>query len=248
MRKLVQAEIYRLLHSGGYMRIMLLTALVMAILPIVTDFSLLDKTLAETMETFLMGSNMFIIYLPVVSVLFVTAGYMKKTAYYEVMAGNKTSHIIGSKLLVDGIGIGTVCFVLATGLEAVVVIKNGSGGVTELPARMLLFFVICIHVTLLTVLIGMAVKHFAAAVFLFLRLQLLDMMPAFLVPVLVEKCNLSTEAAERILRCTLTQQLADVFRTDISGEIVITTVASLVIEVAFWYGIVYWTMKKKMYR
>ena len=148
---------------------------------------------------------------------------MKKTAYYEVMAGNKISDIIGSKVLVDGIGIGTVCFVLATGLEAIVVIKNGTGGVTALPVRALLFLVICLHVTLMTVLVGMAVKHFAAAAVLFLRLQFMDMMSAFIVPLLAEKCNLNTEITERILRCTLTQQLADVFRTEISGEIVIIT-------------------------
>ncbi len=248
MCKLIRAEIYRLLHSGGYMRVMLLTALVMAMLPLLTDFSLMDKTLAETLETFLMCSNMFIIYLPIVIVFFVTAGYMKKTAYYEVMAGNKIGHIIGSKVLVDGIGIGMVCFVMAIGLEVVVVVRNGTGGVTGLPARVLLFLVICLHVTLMTVLVGMVIKHFAAAAVLFLRLQFLDMMSAFLVPVLTEKCNLSTETTERILRCTLTQQIMDVFRADISAELVIITVVSFVVEVAFWYGIVYWTMKKRMYR
>ena len=248
MCKLIRAEMYRLCHSGGYVRVMLLTALVMAILPLVTDDSLLDKTLAESSETFLMCSNMFIVYLPIVIVFFVTAGYMKKTAYYEVMSGNKISHIIGSKVLVDGIGSGIVCFILATGLEAVVVVKNGDGGVTDLPVRVLLFLVICLHVTLLTVLVGLAVKHFAAAAVLFLRLQFLDMMPKFLMPVLVEKCNLSVEMMGRILRLTLSQQIMDVFRADITSELVIITVGSLVVEAALWYGIAYVTMKKKMYR
>ena len=107
---------------------------------------------------------------------------------------------------------------------------------------------ICLHVTLLTVLVGMAVKHFAAAAVLFLRIQLLDMMPAALLPMLAEKLNLSKETSERILRCTFSQQLMDVFRADITAEFVIITVASLVVEVVFWYGIVYVTMKKRWYR
>ena len=248
MCKLIRAEAYRLFHSRGYVRVMLLTALVMAFMPFFVDFSLLDKNLAENMESFLLTGSMLIMYVPFASVFFVTAGYMKKTAYYEVMAGNKTSHIIGSKLLVDGVGIGVIVFVLALALEAVVVIKNGTGGVTDLPARALLFFVICLHVTLLTVLVGMAVKHFAAAAVLFLRIQLLDMMPAALLPMLAEKLNLSKETSERILRCTFSQQIMDVFRADITAEFVIITVASLVVEVVFWYGIVYVTMKKRWYR
>lgn len=248
MCKLIRAEVYRLFRSRGYVRVMLLTALVMAFMPFFVDFSLLAKNLAENMESFLLTGSMLIMYVPFVSVFFVTAGYMKKTAYYEVMAGNKTAHIIGSKLLVDGVGIGVIVFVLAIGLEAVVVIKNGTGGVIDLPGRTFLFFVICLHVTLLTVLVGMAVKHFAAAAVLFLRIQLLDMMPAALLPMLAEKLNLSKETSERILRCTFSQQLMDVFRADITAEFVIITVASLVVEVVFWYGIVYVTMKKRWYR
>lgn len=248
MRKLIRAEVYRLCHSGSYVRIMLLTALVMAFLPFLVDVSLLDRNLAENMETFLQGSNLLIMYVPFVNVFFVTAGYMKKTAYYEVMAGNKMSHVIGSKLLADGVGIGVITFVLALVLEIVVVIKNGTGGVTELPARVFLFFVICLHIMLLTVLVGLAVKHFAAAAVLFLRIQLLDMMPAFLVPMLAEELTMGKETSERILRCTFSQQIMDVFRADITSEFVIITVGSLVVETVFWYGIVYMTMKKKMYR
>ena len=248
MCKLIRAEMYRLFHSGSYVRVMLLTALVMALMPLLVDFSLLDKNLAENMETFLLTGSMLIMYVPFVSVFFVTAGYMKKTAYYEVMAGNKTAHIIGSKLLVDGVGIGVITFILALILEAVVVIKNGTGGVPELPARVFLFFVICLHIMLLTVFVGLAVKHFAAAAVLFLRIQLLDMMPAFLVPMLAEKLEMSEETAVRILRLTLSQQIMDVFRADITSELVIITVGSLVAEAALWYGIAYVTMKKKMYR
>lgn len=248
MCKLIRAEVYRLCRSGSYVRVMILTAAVMALMPFLVDVSLLDKNLAENMETFLQGSNLLIMYVPFVNVFFVTAGYMKKTAYYEVVAGNKPGHIIGSKLLVDGAGIGVVTFVLALVLEVVVVIKNGTGGVTELPARAFLFLVICLHIMLLTVLVGLAIKHFAAAAVLFLRIQLLDMMPAFLVPMLAEKLTMSKENSERIVRCTLSQQIMDVFRADITAELVMITVGSLVIEVAFLYGIVYWTMKKKMYR
>lgn len=248
MCKLIRAEVYRLLHSGSYVRCILLTALVMAFLPLLNDFSLLDKSLAENIETFLLFDNMLIVYVPFVCVFFITAGYMKKTAYYEVMAGNKISHIIGSKLVVDGIGMGAVCFVLVIALPVVVAVKNGIGGVTELPMRAFLFFVICLHVTVLTVFIGMSVKHFAACAVLFARLQFLDLMPAILVPFLAEKINMGKETAERIVRCTLSQQIMDVFRAEISTELIVITVVSMVAETALWYGITYVTMKKRWYR
>ena len=248
MRKLIRAEMYRLLHSGSYARCMLLVVLVMAVVPLLIDFSLLDKSLAENMETFLLSDNMLIFYVPYVSVFFVTAGYMKKTAYYEVMAGNKIGHMIGSKLLVDGIGIGLVCFVFATALSVVVAVKNGTGGVTGLPLRALLFLVICLHATVLSVLIGLSVKHFAACAVLFVRIQILDLLPAIMLPLLGEKINMSKETSERIMRCTLSQQISDVFRADISTELVVITVLSFVIEAMLWYGLVYFTMKKRWYK
>lgn len=248
MNRLIRAEGYRLLHSGVYLRILLFSGLVLSVLPMMTDFSLLDKSLAENMESFLLGSTMSIMFVPIVIAVFVVTGYMKKTAYYEVMTGNKIRNIIGSKLFVDGIIVGVIYFFLTIVLPATVVMKNGIGGVTQLPLRVFLLFVICLHVTMLAVLMGLAVKNIAAAAVVYLRLMLLDIILAELLPMLFEKWNVSEEVSVRIARCTFTRQMSEVFRTEISTESVVITLASFLIEVGIWYGITYLTMKKKWYK
>lgn len=248
MNRLMRAEGYRLLHSGVYLRILLFGGLVFSFLPMITDFSLLNKSLAENMESLLLGSTMSIMLVPVVVALFVVTGYLKKTAYYEVMAGNKIRNIIGSKLFVDGVIVGIVCFFFTIGLAVVVLIKNGTGGVAQIPLRTLLLFVICLHVTMVAVLMGQAVKHIAAAAVVFLRLQFFDIIFAEIIPMLSEKWNLSNESVVRIARCTFTRQTSEIFRTEISTELVVITIASFLIEVGIWYGIAYLTMKKKWYK
>ena len=248
MNRLIRAEGYRLLHSGVYLRILLFSGLVLSVLPMMTDFSLLDKSLAENMESFLSGSTMSIMFVPIVIAVFVVTGYMKKTAYYEVMTGNKIRSIIGSKLFVDGIIVGVIYFFFTIVLPATVVMKNGTSGVTQLPLRAFLLFVICLHVTMLAVLMGLTVKNIAAAAVVYLRFMLLDIILAELLPMLFEKWNVSEEVSVRIARCTFTRQMSEVFRTEISTELVVITLASFLIEVGIWYGITYLTMKKKWYK
>lgn len=248
MNRLIRAEGYRLLHSGVYLRILLFSGLVLSVLPMITDFSLLDKNLAENMENFLLGSTMSIMFVPVVIAVFVVTGYMKKTAYYEVMTGNKIRNIIGSKLFVDGIIVGVIYFFFTIVLPATVVMKNGTGGVTQLPLRVFLLFVICLHVTMLAVLMGLAIKNIAAAAVVYLRLMLLDIILAEILPMLFEKWNVSEAVSVRIARCTFTRQTSEIFRTEITTELVVITLASFLIEVGIWYGITYLTMKKKWYK
>lgn len=248
MNRLIRAEGYRLLHSGVYLRVLLLGGMVFSVLPMIIDFSLLDKSLAENMESFLLGSTMSIMLVPVVIALFVVTGYMKKTAYYEVMAGNKIRNIIGSKLFVDGMIFGMFSFLLSLLLPVVVVIKNGRGSVTQLPLRAFLLFVICLHLTMVATLMGQAIKNLAAAAVVFLRLQFLDIIFAEILPMLFEKWNVSEAVSVRIARCTFTRQTSEIFRTEITTELVVITLASFLIEVGIWYGIAYLTMKKKWYK
>ena len=249
MNRLVRAEGYRLLHSGIYLRSMLLFCLLLSLFPLLTDFSLRDKSLAENMGTFSLNGVMLIWVVPLIVTVFVANGYLKKTAYYEVMAGNKNFGIIGSKLVVDGFFMGIICFVFTIWLGVTVAVKNGIGAVEEIPLRLMLLFVICLHVTALAVLIGLAVKHpIAAAMVVYLRFQMFDLLFAEILPMFMERWALGEAVCVKLRRCTVIRQITEVFGPEIGSEIVIATLGSFLVEILLWYGIVYFTMRKKWYK
>lgn len=246
MLKLIRAEVYRLLHSGMYLRILLLGGLVMSLMPWLTDVSLWDKTLAQNLESILLGNTVFFSFYLFAVTLVVAMGYMKKTAYYEVMAGYKKREILGSKLIVNGGTVGILYFILASWLAVAVSVKNGTGGVTELPLRALLLLVLFLHGTCLATLIGMTFKHFAAVGISFFRMQFVDLMLAEIVPALVKAEH--AETAQKVARWTFSRQMSELFRCEISAELTVCIIGSFLAEVCLWYGIAYYTMKKKWYK
>ena len=250
MNRLVRAELYRIGHSGIFLRMIILFFLVVFVFPLLLDFEFLDKTLADNRESIMMGIFICMMFLPALVSIFVAYGYMKRTAYYEVMAGSKSSHIIGSRLLTEGFFLGTVYFFAVIGLGLVAAIKNGVGGVADLGLRLLMLFSVCLHLTVIGMLIGMAVKNYAACLVAYARFAGLDIMiSAVLLPALQMKGILGETACQRIQYCTINTQIETVCRsTEISAEAVFWCVASFFAEAVLWYILVYVTMKKKWYK
>lgn len=250
MNRLVRAEFYRIGHTGFFLRALLLFFLVLLFFPLVTDFEFFSRTLADDRESIMMGILVCMMFLPAVVSLFVAHGYMKKTAYYEVMAGRKSSHIIGSKLITEGLFLGTVYFIAVIGLGFVVVIKNGVGGVADLGPRFLMLFFVCLHLTVIGTLIGMTIKNYVACLVAYARFAGLDMMiSAILLPVLQMKGILGKTACQRFQYCMINTQIETVCRSaEVSAEAVLFCVVSFFVEAIVWYVLVYVTMKKKWYK
>lgn len=248
MNRLTRAEFYRFLHSGSCFRILLLCCLLLFVLPLVQDMDFMKRNLADNLDNIAAGFMMMTMFVPLVVTIAVANNYMKKTAYYEVMAGNKICKIIGSKLAIEGMLVGVIVFAAMSGLGVVVAVKNGVGEIEQLGLRAFLLFLICLHVKFISVLIGMAVKNIVGAMVTYLRFSVMELMIEMVLPLLEIKEVLSTEGCEIVRKAFLMNQISAVFASEMNGELVCWVVGSFVAEAGFWYLIAYYTMKKRLYK
>lgn len=248
MNRLTRAEFFRFTHSGSVFRILLLCCLALFMFPLAQDMEFMSQNFADNLEDISISFMMFTMFVPLVITIAVANNYTKKTAYYEVMAGNRIWSIIGSKLAVEGVLAGVIVFVAMTGLGVIVAVKNGMGEVEATGARMLLLFVICLHVTFVSVLIGMAVKNIVGAMVSYLRFTILEVLIEMLLPLLEVKQVLSGESCELVRKAFLMNQIAGAFEPEITGSLAGWVIGSFVVEVMLWYGIVWYTMKKRLYK
>ncbi|MBQ7775754.1 MAG: hypothetical protein IJ379_07510 [Lachnospiraceae bacterium] len=249
MNRLIKAETYKFLHSGASFRILIIVCLALLLFPLVQDFEFMNKTLYDNLESLSMGTILLtIMVLPAFIGIYTTTGYTKKTAYYEVMAGNSIWSIIGSKVLVNGVALGSLAMLSTIGMGIVVMVKNGSGGVDKLGIRVFLLFVIYMHIVIVSVLIGMAIKSIAGGMVAYLRFVVLDTAMMLLLPLIRVKEWLSEEVCHRIYYLVVMNQMGELFGEEICNELIVGVLASFGVEVLLWYSIVYYTMKKRLYK
>ena len=250
MNRLVRAEFYRIWHSGFFTRILILLFFVVLFFPVMTDFEFFSKTLAEVMDDLVMGVLISTMFLSVITSFFVSLGYMKKTAYYEVMAGSKNGHIIGSKLVTEGIFLGVLFFIAIIGFGVVTTIKNGTGGVENLGTRCLMLIFVCLRMTVVGTLMGMAIKNYAACLVAYARFLGIDMMlSSFLLPLLYMKEILGETVYQRLQHCMTNTQIGTICGSAaVTTEAVVWCLVSFFVEAIAWYILVYVTMKKKWYK
>jgi len=248
MNRLTRAEFYRFIHSGSCFRILLLCCLALFVFPMAQDTNFMAQNLAYNLGNIATGFMMFTMFVPLVATIAVADNYTKKTAYYEVMAGNKIWKIIGSKLVIEGVLVGVIVFAAMSGMGVVVAVKNGVGEIEQLGLRALLLFIICLHVTFISVLIGMAVKNIVGAMVTYLRFSVIELMIEMLLPLLEIKKVLSAESCATVQKVFLMNQISAAMASEANGELVSWIVGSFVVEVGFWYLIVYYTMKKRLYK
>ena len=248
MNRLTKAELYRFLHSGSSFRILLMCCVALFFMPMIEDMDFWSKNLTDNLGNLAIGFMMFTMFVPLLVTIVVANNYTKKTAYYEVMAGNRIWNIIGSKLAIEGVFVGAIVFVALTGIGVVVAVKNGLGGMEQFGIRILLLFIICLHVTFISVLIGMAVKNIAGAMVSYLRFSIVELMIELLLPLLEIKKVLSAESCVTVKKAFLMNQISVVFMPEITKDLVYWIVGCFVVEVVFWVLIVYYTMKKRLYK
>ena len=248
MNRLIRAEWYRFLHSGAVFRILLLCCVALLLFPLAQDMNFMNQNLTENLGNIAVSFMMFTMFVPLVVTIAVTNNYTKRTAYYEVMAGNKIGHMIGSKLVIEGLLVGILVYVAMISLGVVVALKNGVGNSKQWGVNALLLFVICLHVTFVSVLIGLAVKNIAGAMVTYLRFAVLELIIEMVLPLLEIKEILSAEACKTVQKAFLMNQLSAAFMPEIASDLVYWIVGCFVAEVVFWWLIVYYTMKKRLYR
>lgn len=191
------------------------------------------------------SADLSFLFLPIMTSVSIGILYYYKTGYYEVIAGHKISHIILSKLCVDGVFISVVSTMVAVSLFLYDGVRNGFEGLEYIPFRITLFTVIMLRVGCTGVLFGEIVKSPLAAIFAWMR-SCVGMF-AFMLVQLIE-VSYSKELITSIYNCLIIWQVQVVFSEPINVETACTICVTAVIEVMLWYSIAFITMKRKMYR
>lgn len=246
MNRLMKAEWYRVRHSSGLKRWMIIICLFSIAFTFLINSDVIKHNLTENLYE--SGeSYFFIMYcLAVISAVIVGTGYSNKTAYYEVMAGNKISGILLSKVLVDGVFVTVACSLSLDIFWAIIGIHNGIGLINQLPLRFILLAVIFFHICSTGVLIATTVQHTIGAVASYLRFSVFEM----LVPFSIELFgNFSAETGTKISDWFIMLQLSKIldYECRITDHLVFATIFGTLIEAAIWYAISYMRMKKKLY-
>lgn len=246
MNRLVRAEWYRFLHAGHFVEWLIIVCAVIISLMWAVEPDILSLNIEQMLPACVEGSMSIQLFVPVLVAVIVGFGYMRKTAYYEVMAGNKISQIILSKVVVDAIVVAVCAFAAFCVIPTMAYIRNGLGDVNHVGERVALFFVILLHICIAGALMATALRHIIASVAIYLRFAALEgILSMILLLIASEETPKWLEIVQEWL---VVNQITQVFLGEVTARFTVAVLGSLLLEAAFLYVISYICMKKKLYR
>ncbi|MBD5545044.1 MAG: hypothetical protein HDR01_12640 [Lachnospiraceae bacterium] len=249
MNRLMKAEWYRVRHSSKLIKWLLVLCVFCVVLPLFVDIEVIQGTLAENLMAEQSALTVFMAgFLSVFSAVIVGIAYMNKTAYYEVVAGNKIYQIVFSKVLVDAILVSVSVFVCLGIYWIVIGACNGIGEIGQLPLRFGLLFFVFFHICTSGILIITSVRQMIGAVLVYLRFALVETAVMFLVQIFEESIpeKMTGKIADWFTILKLTKILS--FEYEITNHLIFTVIAGFLIESAVWFGVSYIGMKKQLYK
>ncbi len=249
MNRLIKAEWYRLMKSRGVLKWIIIGTVVYTALPVFYTIGHWD----EELSTLLMNSSPIFLFvlmvLPPAYALVTGKLYNKgKQGYYEIMAGNDCFKIVFSKLLTEGLLLGSLCSFAVVAFYAVCAIRNGVGGLDHILIRMLLYVVIFVHIAFGSVLIALCTRNpGSGAVCCYLRFLLFDMAGIPFLSWIAGTVLGFDKAAFQIAHLSLMNKMQMLFSEALSIRLVLHILLGFVLEVLFWYAIIYRGMKKRKF-
>lgn len=249
MNRLMRAEWYRVRHSSKLIKWLFALCVICVALPMLMDIEVLQRSLAENLMAAQTGATIFAVgFLVIFSAVIVGIAYMNRTAYYEVMAGNKIYQIVFSKVFVDAVLVSVSVFLCLGIYWTVIGVCNGIGEIDRLPLRLCLLFLVFFQVCVTGILIATSVRHILGAVLAYFRFDVAETFIIALLPIFEEELpkNILTKIMDWFTMTKLTKILS--FEYEITGHLIFAVIAGLLIESAFWFGISYIGMKKKLYK
>lgn len=249
MNRLMKAEWYRVRHSSRLIKWLVAACVFAAVLPLLVDYEVLGKNLAENLIAEQEMTTFLPCLLSVFAATVVGIAYRNKTAYYEVMAGNKIYQIVFSKIFVDATLIAVSVFVSMGIYWIIIGCCNGTGGISQLPLRFLLLFVLFFHFCICGILMMTTFRQMAGIALVYLRFAVVGTFIALLVNMLLEG-QLPEKIMARLADWFIIVKLCKIFRSEyeITGHLIFTVIAGMLIESGIWYAISYAGMKKKIYK
>ncbi|MBP3326807.1 MAG: hypothetical protein J6L77_10365 [Coprococcus sp.] len=249
MNRLVKAEWFRVRKSSGIMKWLIIICLLILVIPFLDDVSSGKITATSYFMAFEEQACMFIpLFLSALAGAFAGMSFNNKTALYEVMAGNKTWNIINSKLLVIVPLISLLFSGLFAALLGIFGIVNGTGELKQLPLRMLLLFIIVLHVVVVAVLAVTSVRHILGIGIGFLRFAMLEEILVIWIQIAAENASMELETVQKMSSWFVQNQIMSLNMETIPTYFVVRVILSLVIEAAVWYVISYIGYKRKKFQ
>ncbi|MCM1159204.1 MAG: hypothetical protein NC300_10635 [Bacteroidales bacterium] len=248
MNRLIKAEWYRMRHSSNLMKWLVVICLVGVGLPLMNDFGIYQNDLTKCLY---LSDEVVTMFLPAFLGTFCAAAlgisYMNKTAYYEVMAGNKISKILLSKVMVNAFFATVVQSLFFCVCWTIISANYGRGKIGQLPLRVVLFVIILLHICTAGVLIAASVRHMAASVLAYLRFAAFDLAALFIVQIFED--YIPAAVREKIVDWFIMIQLSKVlnYEWEITDYLIFAVMMSMLLEAGIWYAASYVGMRKKIY-
>ncbi len=169
MGKLIRAELFRTKRINGFWVCVFFTFLYMIAVPYVTE---MEVNSAEKFFTSAMSGMAVMGMLVSMMAAYITGrGYYHRTCMYELMAGNSSLRIIVSKCLSIALPVTLVVFIphlIGLGVACMM----GSEGISDIPAKELLFLLTIFRMSCFGTLITMCTRSMLGPVLVYVRLML----------------------------------------------------------------------------
>ena len=193
-----------------------------------------------------------IMIVPIITAVSVAMLYHNKTGYYQIISGHKISHILFSKILIDGVLLSFIWIACLLSYYIYYGMVNGVDNLDGIPIRIMFVAVVSFRTGITGVLMAEIIEHPAAGVLAFVRFLFIDGVLGVLINTLVNDSvwnfrlhNLS--ALRYLIIATTSPDELDKAGVGLSS-FVIPCILTFLLEVGFWYIIAYTKMKKKAYR
>ncbi len=248
MNRLMKAEWYRARKSSGIMKwLFIISIFLLAITFMEYDSA---KNITASSYLLLFEENvapLILLFMTVIAALFAGMPFNNKTALYEVMAGNKPSKIILSKLLV----VVPLVSIVFTGLVVIVTgvlqLANGTGELKQMPLRLLILFVAVVHISTISVLAVTAVRSILGIGIAFLRFAVFDSALIILIQVLIED-SYDIETVRKVCLWFTGSQITSLGMETIPSYFIVAAIAGFVIEAVIWYVISYIGYRRRKFQ
>ena len=242
MNRLLKAEWYRMTKLMRFWLMVLVLILFGAVVPFI------DKPANAGEYLMIAGSDsamLMIVFVAMISSVLTAIVFGNRTVYYEVMSGKRPMKIIISKCLVIG---GTITGIMCLGyLVAVAIFGSikGYGEMTNVCTRLLIFFVVILHSSIVGVLIVTTFRSAIGAAFCYLRFMIVDTVICSIAEFVYQD---SPSKMMKVYRWTLMGEPKEIFAGKISGGMICAIILSFAVEVLLWGGLSYIFMKKRLYK
>lgn len=242
MNRLVKAEWYRVTKTY---HLLLWSVILCAFLTFVGWLQISEESLSgiQSMGEFMEFAGMIMSYLAMfVGGMYVTS-YENKMLNYEIMAGNKISHILLSKAVL----IAPILTAIVTGFVGFIYIyfgeQNGYGDSEYVVAKFLLFAGAILRACLCSIFIMTTFKSVIGMFVVFLRFMVFEVIGTMIITLMVENSdNLSH------LFCIMIQgQMTEFAMPTLTTGAIVVCIVSGIVETLFWYVLSYNSYKKRLF-